>query len=161
MAYVTARNLAEVTRRGTGKRAGKKLGKRFETAGKTGTLPYDVWFLGWSPRYLTGVWMGADQNERVLSIQAKQSRRNRVTGSNTPLPVWVQWMDKAHTNNPRTPIGGKQPPGVSRISFCPDDGKRAVAGGVSIPHLSGTGPTELSQNSSCAGDLQETLDDEF
>ena len=55
--YITAANMKEVTTRGTGKKASRELD--FPTAGKTGTLPYDVWFVGWSPDYIGGVWVGS------------------------------------------------------------------------------------------------------
>ena len=69
-AYIAAANLAEVTRSGTGRKARRELD--FETAGKTGTLPYDVWFVGWSPEFLGGAWVGADRRNRVLGRSEKR-----------------------------------------------------------------------------------------
>ena len=65
---------------GTGWRV-KALGR--PTAGKTGTTNnlYDAWFAGFTPRYVTGVWVGFDEEEslwkrEMLRFHQSQQTRN-------------------------------------------------------------------------------------
>ncbi|MDP6944987.1 MAG: hypothetical protein QF464_12615, partial [Myxococcota bacterium] len=53
-AYLLGANLRRAVQRGTAKRA-KKLHQ--DVAGKTGTLPYDVWFDGFSRERVTVTWI--------------------------------------------------------------------------------------------------------
>ena len=54
-------------------------------AGKTGTTDdwRDAWFLGFTPSYATGVWVGNDDN----------SAMNRVTGGRYPAIIWHDYME--------------------------------------------------------------------
>jgi len=74
-----------VLRDGTGTRA--RFGD-FDIGGKTGTSQdyRDAWFVGFTPYYVTGVWMGNDDN----------SPTNRVTGGSLPALVWKDVMEEAH-----------------------------------------------------------------
>lgn len=58
-AYIMTSMLQDVVEHGTGRRV-KKLNR--PAAGKTGTTNnlYDAWFVGYTPRYITGVWVGND-----------------------------------------------------------------------------------------------------
>ena len=71
---------------GTGARA-RALNR--PVGGKTGTTDgyYDTWFVGATPFISTAVWMGYD-NEKSLG--------QGETGSRTALPVWLEYMLKAH-----------------------------------------------------------------
>ena len=75
---------------GTGGRA-RALGR--PVAGKTGSTNgyFDAWFIGYSPDVATGVWVGYD-NERSLG-------RGEV-GGRAALPIWVEFMKKAHEGLP-------------------------------------------------------------
>jgi penicillin-binding protein 1A len=66
---------------GTGRAA--RLGDR-TAAGKTGTTQNarDAWFVGYSGNYVTGVWVGNDDNRPMKG----------VSGSNVPAAVWKQVM---------------------------------------------------------------------
>lgn len=83
-AYITTHLLESVVKEGTGWRA--KALKR-PVAGKTGTTNnlYDAWFMGYTPRYVTGVWVGHDQ-ERSLG--------SKETGSRAACPIWLDYMQQ-------------------------------------------------------------------
>ncbi|ADP71574.1 penicillin-binding protein, 1A family [Rhodomicrobium vannielii ATCC 17100] len=64
----------------------------FTTAvGKTGTSsgPRDVWFMGFTGQYVTGVWFGNDDFSEMAA---------GTTGGHLSAPVWHQYMAAAHTN---------------------------------------------------------------
>src|SRR6185503_7088138 len=71
-------------------------------AGKTGTVNdhTDVWFIGYSPTYVTGVWMGYPGRKRSLG--------NDMTGGKGALPMFVDFMktflkDKPKEDFPKAP----------------------------------------------------------
>ncbi len=74
---------------GTGKAA--RLRGR-EIAGKTGTTNdyRDAWFIGYAPDYVTGVWVGDDDNRSM----------NGVTGGSIPARIWKDYMDAALDGTP-------------------------------------------------------------
>lgn len=82
-----------VTTEGTG-RAANLPGR--EVAGKTGTTNdyRDAWFVGYVPDFVSGVWVGNDEN---LSMR-------RVTGGNIPARIWHDFMAEATANMPITPL---------------------------------------------------------
>jgi len=82
--------LESVVKSGTGWRA-RALGR--PAAGKTGTTNnlIDAWFLGYTPRYTTGVWVGFD-NERSLG--------KGETGSRSASPIWLDYMKEALEGRP-------------------------------------------------------------
>lgn len=55
-----------------------------QVAGKTGTTSShkDAWFMGYTPRYVTAVWVGNDQNQRMLG----------ATGGGFCAPLWQSYM---------------------------------------------------------------------
>ena len=55
-------------------------------AGKTGTVNdhTDVWFIGYTPTYVTGVWMGYPGRKKPLG--------NDMTGAHGALPMFVDFM---------------------------------------------------------------------
>ena len=55
-------------------------------AGKTGTVNdhTDVWFLGYTPTYVTGVWMGYPGRKKPLG--------NEMTGAAGALPYFIEFM---------------------------------------------------------------------
>ena len=74
-----------VIERGTGSKA-KILGRPL--AGKTGTTDdaTDLWFVGFSPSLVAGVWLGYD---------VKRSLGSAETGGRLALPLWIAFMQKA------------------------------------------------------------------
>ncbi len=89
-AYIMTHLLESVVTSGTGQRV-KALNR--PVAGKTGTTNnlYDAWFLGYTPRYTTGVWVGLDQGE---------SMGKGETGSRTASPIWLDFMQQALEGKP-------------------------------------------------------------
>lgn len=67
---------------GTGGRA-RRLNR--DVAGKTGTTNgyYDAWFMGYTPQFSTGVWVGFDQEKSLGRGEA---------GSRAALPIWLEYM---------------------------------------------------------------------
>jgi penicillin-binding protein 1A len=84
-AYVLVDVMKGVIERGTGAKA-KVLGRPL--AGKTGTTDdaTDLWFVGFSPRLVAGVWLGYD---------IKRSLGSAETGGRLALPIWIAFMQKA------------------------------------------------------------------
>src|SRR5262245_38914093 len=71
-------------------------------AGKTGTVNdhTDVWFIGYTPTYVTGVWMGYPGRKRPLG--------NDMTGAKGALPMFIDFMktflkDKDKEDFPKAP----------------------------------------------------------
>jgi len=74
---------------GTGMGARTTHGFRRPAAGKTGTTQNyaDAWFVGFTPHIVCGVWVGFD---------SKVSMGSRMTGAAVAMPVWAQFMKRAH-----------------------------------------------------------------
>ncbi len=89
-AYIMTHLLESVVTSGTGKRV--RALKR-PVAGKTGTTNnlIDAWFLGYTPRYTTGVWVGLDQGGSLGKGE---------TGSRTASPIWLDYMQQALEGKP-------------------------------------------------------------
>ena len=68
----------------------------FEIAGKTGTTQAarDAWFIGFTSDYVTGVWMGYDDNRPLTG----------VTGSGLPADIWRETMTRVHGAVPPAPL---------------------------------------------------------
>lgn len=82
------RMMEKVVTSGTGTRAA--FGR--PAAGKTGTSQNwrDAWFVGFTPDYVAGVWVGNDDN----------SPMNKVTGGVVSAEIWRRFMITAHTDLP-------------------------------------------------------------
>ena len=97
VSQATANHLIEMMNRvvteGTGMRA--SLPDR-PVAGKTGTTQgaRDAWFIGFSADYVTGVWMGYDDNTPLTG----------VTGSGLPAEIWREAMQRIHKGTAPRPL---------------------------------------------------------
>ncbi len=83
--------MSRVVEEGTGGRA--KI-DGWEIAGKTGTTSAarDAWFIGFTGEYVTGVWMGYDDNSPLKG----------VTGGGLPADIWHETMTRVLAG--RTPV---------------------------------------------------------
>src|SRR5690606_8712227 len=90
--------LAQVVESGTGTRA--RLGNR-PAAGKTGTTQAarDAWFIGFTADYVTGVWMGYDDNTPLAG----------VTGGGLPAEIWREAMLRIHEDMPLRGLPARPP----------------------------------------------------
>jgi membrane peptidoglycan carboxypeptidase len=81
--------MTQVLQDGTGARA--RLDGR-QAAGKTGTTQAsrDAWFIGFTADYITGVWMGYDDNSPLTG----------VTGGGLPAEIWREVMVRVHQRLP-------------------------------------------------------------
>ena len=68
-------------------------------AAKTGTSQNfrDAWFIGYSPDFISGVWVGNDDG----------SGMNGVTGGTVPAKIWKDIMLKAHDSYPPKQLPGE------------------------------------------------------
>ena len=89
-AYIMTHLLQEVVKYGTGWRA---RGVKRPTAGKTGTTNnlQDAWYLGFTPSYVTGVWVGFDDDRTLGKYE---------TGSRAASPIWVEFTRRILKEKP-------------------------------------------------------------
>jgi membrane peptidoglycan carboxypeptidase len=105
-AYVITHMLRGVVERGTGQ-AAKVLGR--PVAAKTGTTNdySNAWFIGYTPRLATGVWVGYDR---------PRSLGKDETGSRVAVPIWVTYMGKVLGDSPKDDF-----PVPERVTLAPVD----------------------------------------
>jgi len=89
-AYIITSLLEGVVKYGTGRRV-RELNR--PVAGKTGTTNnlHDAWFVGYTPRYITGTWVGFD-DESCLGYGE--------TGSRAASPIWLGFMKSVLADKP-------------------------------------------------------------
>ena len=100
-AYLMTSLLQGVIQSGTGA-AARALGVSGDVAGKTGTTNdgRDAWFVGYTPRLLTVVWIGFDGGDA-----------HGLSGAEAALPVWADFMRQAIETLP--PATFAVPSGIS------------------------------------------------
>ncbi len=88
----------------------------WEVGGKSGTTQdfRDAWFVGYTARLVTSVWLGNDDN----------SAMKRVAGSGLPAEIWGKYMKAAHAGLQPAPLPGGLWQGTPRSIF---DGSAPVA----------------------------------
>lgn len=93
-AYIMTSLLESVVTDGTGKRI--RALKR-PAAGKTGTTNnlFDAWFVGYTPRYITGSWVGFDEEAPMGKGE---------TGSRAASPIWLDFMQRVLKDKPIKPF---------------------------------------------------------
>ncbi|MDQ7784493.1 MAG: PBP1A family penicillin-binding protein [Desulfomonilaceae bacterium] len=125
-AYLMTSMLRQVCTSGTASTV-SRLGRK-DLAGKTGTTDEctDAWFVGFNPRYTTGVWVGYD---------TKTSLGPKEYGNVAALPVWMEFMKDVLHDSPSQ--GYPVPPGIvfwelnmPIVSAGPDD---LLHGGPDVP----------------------------
>jgi penicillin-binding protein 1B len=134
VAYLITGALQGVFQYGTAASAGR-LGLAFQAAGKTGTTDdyRDAYFMGYTRRLVTGVWVGFDEPETI-----------GLTGAAAALPAWIHYMNDA-VRQPALGFG-PPPPGITMLSIDPASGGLATPAcprAQMLPFLEGTEPTRL------------------
>jgi penicillin-binding protein 1A len=117
-AYQITSMMEGVVTRGTAAGAGfKELGKPI--AGKTGTTndEKDVWFIGFSPDMVVGVFMGYDKPRHI---------GDRATGGALAAPIVREFMKVALADKPAVPF--RVPAGLKLIRVNARTGMRAGQG---------------------------------
>jgi len=71
----------------------KVLGLTVPAAGKTGSTDRDAWFIGYTPRLVTLVWVGFDDWDKL-----------GLTGARGALPIWIEFMRTAERVVPSGPF---------------------------------------------------------
>jgi 1A family penicillin-binding protein len=132
-AFLVTSMLADVINSGTAWRA-RAEGFRLPAAGKTGTTNdyHDVWFVGYTPSTVTGVWMGFDQPRGIIA--------NGYAGE-LAVPLWSSVM--AVATNGDKPETFKRPSGLVGVEICRITGKRAAEGCSNVPVEGPDGTVEV------------------
>ena len=136
VAYVTQALMKGVVQRGTARYA-QTIGR--PAAGKTGTSANyrDVWFIGFTADLVAGVWIGRDDSTPI---------GDKITGGGVAVPIWVEFMQKAH---PRTKVRDfPVPPNIGFARVEPWSGDPTGPRGdpkdaVWMPFVRGTMPQKL------------------
>jgi penicillin-binding protein 1A len=117
-AFLMSSMLSDVINAGTAARA-RSLGFTLPAAGKTGTTNEyrDSWFIGFTPRIATGVWVGFDQPRSIIQ---------RGFASEIAVPIWANFM-KAATRGDR-PTWIRAPRSIVSAQVCSVSGMRAGEG---------------------------------
>lgn len=112
IAFLLLDVMRDVVNRGTGWRA-RESGYRGPAAGKTGTTneSRDGWFIGMSPELLTGVWVGFDRPQTIVSDAG---------GGDLAAPAWGRFMHWAHMGESLQEWS--PPPGVTRVRLDAETG---------------------------------------
>jgi penicillin-binding protein 1A len=95
--WIVTSLLQDVVDRGTAYNAVRAAGFRLPAAGKTGTTNdgTDVWFIGFTPELVTGVWIGFDAPQKIKANSA---------GGVLAAPAWTAFMSEVYQRrNPPAP----------------------------------------------------------
>ena len=143
-AYLMTHMLEGVVKYGTGWRV-KALNR--PVAGKTGTTNnlFDAWFMGYTPQYITGTWVGFD-NEAPLG--------KSETGSRAASPIWLGFMKRVLEDKP--PKIFEVPEGIVFTKIDAETGLLPIPESketVFVSFREGTEPTEYTKR---PGDIADT-----
>ncbi len=101
-------------------------------AGKTGTSSNstDNWFSGYSDKVTTVVWVGSDRHQEL---------KGKFLGSNTALPIWVNYMENIQAIYPPEKI--KMPDHIEKQKVHPVYGFSSEDRGIDMYFLQGQKPS--------------------
>ena len=129
--------LKGVTQRGTAASAARL---KLNIAGKTGTTNdwTDAWFLGMTPRYTIGVWVGNDKKTESLG--------KGMDGAHAAVPIWIRVVEKMKDGGALDPKEDfDAPPNVVFTAVDYETGLKATPGSprpILETFVSGSLPTE-------------------
>ncbi|HLE61762.1 MAG TPA: PBP1A family penicillin-binding protein, partial [Pyrinomonadaceae bacterium] len=112
VAYVMTSFMKDVVNRGTAAKV-RARGLKANVAGKTGTSR-DGWFAGYTPNLVCVVWVGFDDGSQL-----------GLTGANSALPIWSDFMQVALTEHPEWQGDWQMPEGVQQVEINPKTGEPA------------------------------------
>ena len=117
-AFLMTEMLADVINHGTAYKA-RQLGFKLKAAGKTGTTNEyrDAWFVGYTPKLVTGVWVGFDQPQTIMG--------GGYAGE-VAVPMWAGFM-RAATKDDKNDWY-ERPEGIVTANVCRLSGQRPAAG---------------------------------
>ena len=131
-AYLMASMLSDVINAGTANRA-RQMGFTLPAAGKTGTTNdyVDAWFVGFTPKVVTGVWVGFDQPKTIIS---------NGYGGELAVPIWATFMKRATRGD--KPDWLDKPDNIVAVNVCRMSGKLPNGGCDSVQVVSKEGLLE-------------------
>ena len=143
-AYLMTHMLEGVVKYGTGWRV-KALNR--PVAGKTGTTNnlFDAWFMGYTPQYITGTWVGFDDEAPLGKSE---------TGSRAASPIWLGFMKRVLEDKP--PKIFEVPEGIVFTKIDAETGLLPIPESketVFVSFREGTEPTEYTKR---PGDIADT-----
>ncbi len=157
-AYVMKQNLRAVITKGTSHRA-MKMGRM--AGGKTGTLPFDVWFNGFTGHDMTATWIGQDRRERILG---KSKQKAEVMGGGPPLSIFMKAANLAAGGRPDVDFLKPAPPTVEMVTVDLDTGARVEGAAkgeavAAIPHRRCCIPTYVKRGEGSTDDIHHAEHD--
>ena len=115
VAYIMTSFMKDVVNRGTAARLRGRGFKFTNVAGKTGTSR-DGWFAGYTPKLVCVVWVGFDDNAQL-----------GLTGADSALPIWSDFMSAALTAHPAWQGDWQMPGNVQQVEIDPRTGMLPAA----------------------------------
>lgn len=109
VAYVMTSFMKDVVNRGTAAKV-RARGFKGNVAGKTGTSR-DGWFAGYTPNLVCVVWVGFDDGSQL-----------GLTGANSALPIWTDFMSTALGEHPEWQGDWEMPAGIEQVAINPKTG---------------------------------------
>jgi penicillin-binding protein 1A len=108
-------------------------------AGKTGTTNnlFDAWFMGYTPQYITGTWVGFDDEAPLGKSE---------TGSRAASPIWLGFMKRVLADKP--PKIFEVPEGIVFTKIDAETGLLPIPESkktVFVSFKEGTEPTDYSK----------------
>ncbi|MGE3527581.1 MAG: penicillin-binding transpeptidase domain-containing protein, partial [Gemmatimonadales bacterium] len=138
-AWLMVSALEDVVNRGTAFVNTRGRGFTVPAGGKTGTTNdyADVWFIGFTPDYVTGIWIGMDQRQRIM---------DNAQGGRLAAPAWTAMMKEIYERRP-APEDWARPDGLTfdtidnktgfrYTPFCPPENRYVES------FIPGTEPTQ-------------------
>jgi penicillin-binding protein 1A len=115
-AFLMSNMMADVINAGTAAGA-RRYGFTLPAAGKTGTTNdfNDAWFVGFTPKLVTGVWVGFDKPHTILP---------NGFAADVAVPLWATFMKAATSGD--EPQWFRPPAGVTTAKVCRLSGKLAT-----------------------------------
>lgn len=137
IAYQVTSMLQEAVDRGTGTAVRRVVPRTIPVAGKTGTTNdnADVWFIGYTPDLVAGVWLGFDRRQTIMP---------GAFGGTLAAPIWAQFARDVYRTRP-APNDWTPPAGLVAVRVRRSDGQPAgeepADSTVTEWFLEGTEPT--------------------